>query len=123
MINGVHAIIYSKKADRIRAFFKDVLNLRSADAGGGWLIFALPPAEVAVHPAGSGSHELFLMCDDIKSTVNDLKKKGVKFVGKVADQGWGILATIKLPDGTKLGLYEPRHASPLKRRRARNGRA
>lgn len=113
MINGVHAIVFSPEADKVRAFFRDVLGLPAADAGGGWLIFALPPAELAVHPAdGQGHHELYLMCDDIHATLAQLKDKGVELAREVTDQGWGILAAIRLPDGGELPIYQPRHPSP-----------
>ena len=113
MITGIHAIVFSPDADKVRAFFADVLGLRSADAGGGWLIFALPPAELAVHPAeGTGHHELYLMCDDIQATLAELRGKGVEVARDVSDQGWGLLAAIRLPDGSELAIYEPRHPSP-----------
>ena len=114
MITGVHAILYTRDAEADRAFFADVLGFDSVDAGGGWLIFALPPSEVAVHPdAAGGRHELYLMCDDIKATVEELTAKGAEFAGEVTDAGWGLLTAIQLPGGSELGLYEPRHASPL----------
>jgi predicted enzyme related to lactoylglutathione lyase len=114
VITGVHAIVFSPDAAKVRAFFADVLNLPSADAGGGWLIFALPPAELAVHPADDGSrHELYLMCDDIRGTLAELTGKGVEVARDVSDQGWGLLAAIRLPDGAELGIYQPRHPSPL----------
>jgi predicted enzyme related to lactoylglutathione lyase len=114
VINGVHAIVFSPQAEKVRAFFADVLGLSSADAGGGWLIFALPPAELAVHPAdGDSRHELYLMCDDIQATLAELRDKGVEVARDVTDQGWGLLAAIRLPDGSELPLYEPRHRSPL----------
>jgi predicted enzyme related to lactoylglutathione lyase len=114
MITGVHAIIFSADAEKVRAFFDDVLNLPSADAGGGWLIFALPPAELAVHPADGGTrHELYLMCDDIHATLAELRAKGVQVAREISDQGWGLLAAIRLPDGAELPIYQPRHASPL----------
>jgi hypothetical protein len=113
MITGVHAILYAKKAEATRKFFKDVLGLPSVDSGGGWLIFALPPAELGVHPVmEKESHELFLMCDDLNKTVANLKKKGVKFKARIHDQPWGKLITMKVPGGGEMGLYEPRHASP-----------
>jgi catechol 2,3-dioxygenase-like lactoylglutathione lyase family enzyme len=108
VINGTHAIVFSPEAEKVRAFFDDVLGLRSVDAGGGWLIFALPPAELAVHPADSPSHQLYLMCDDIHATLAELRAKGVA-ADEVSDQGWGLLSAIKLPDGTEFGIYEPRH--------------
>jgi catechol 2,3-dioxygenase-like lactoylglutathione lyase family enzyme len=114
VINGVHAIVFSPEADKVRAFFRDLLGLRAVDAGGGWLIFALPPAEIAVHPADRDSrHELYLMCDDIHATLAELKDKGVEIAREVSDQGWGLLAAIRLPDGAEFPIYEPRHPSPL----------
>jgi catechol 2,3-dioxygenase-like lactoylglutathione lyase family enzyme len=113
VITGIHAIVFSPDADKVRAFFADVLGMPSADAGGGWLIFALPPAELAVHPAeGTGHHELYLMCDDIQATLAELRGKGVEVARDVSDQGWGLLAAIRLPDGSELAIYEPRHPSP-----------
>jgi catechol 2,3-dioxygenase-like lactoylglutathione lyase family enzyme len=113
MITGTHAIIFTKEAEAVRAFLGDVLGLSSVDAGGGWLIFALPPAEVAAHPTdGDGYHELYLMCDDIEATVEELEGKGVEFSGPVTDEGFGLMTAIKLPGGGQLGLYEPRHRSP-----------
>jgi len=114
MITGMHAIVFSPDAAKVRAFFTDVLNLRSVDAGGGWLIFALPPAELAVHPAdGAGHHELYLMCDDIHATLAELQAKGVEVARDVSDQGWGLLAAIRLPDGEEFQIYQPKHPSPL----------
>jgi catechol 2,3-dioxygenase-like lactoylglutathione lyase family enzyme len=110
MINGAHTIIYSSDAEADRAFFRDVLGFDSVDAGGGWLIFALPPAELAAHPAENGGrHELYLMCDDIAATVSELRTKGVEFRGPPSDEGFGLLTSILLPGGGELGLYEPRH--------------
>lgn len=113
MITGVHAIVFSPAAEQVRAFFTDVLELPSVDAGGGWLIFAMPPAELAVHPADGGRHELYLMCDDIHETLAGLRAKGVEVAQEVSDQGWGLLAAIRLPDGTQFQIYQPRHPSPL----------
>ena len=114
MINGVHAVVFSREADQVRAFFADVLGLAAVDAGGGWLIFALPPAELTVHPAdGDGHHELYLMCDDIQATLTELRGKGVEVAREVSDQRWGLMAAIRLPDGSEFGIYEPRHPSPL----------
>ena len=116
MITGMHAIVFSPDAEKVRAFFADVLNLRSVDAGGGWLIFALPPAELAVHPAdGDGHHELYLMCDDIHATLAELRAKGVEVAREVSDQGWGLLAAIRLPDGEEFRSTSPgihRRCSP-----------
>ena len=107
--------MFSPEAEKVRAFFADVVGLSSADAGGGWLIFALPPAELAVHPAdGESHHELYLMCDNIQATLAELKGKGAEVAQDVSDQGWGLLAAIRLPDGSELPIYEPRHPSPLR---------
>jgi len=115
VITGVHAVVFSQEAEKVRAFFRDVLRLSSVDAGAGWLIFAMPPAELAVHPADeSGHHELYLMCDNIDATLAELKGKGVEVAADVSDQGWGLLAAIRLPDGGELAIYEPRHPSPLR---------
>ena len=113
MITGLHAIVFSPEAEKVRAFFADVLRMPSVDAGGGWLIFALPPAELAVHPAdGQSRHELYLMCDDIQATLTELSGKGVEIAQEISDQGWGLLAAIRLPDGSELPIYQPRHPSP-----------
>ena len=115
MISGVHAVVFSREADKVRAFFRDVLGLAAVDAGGGWLIFALPPAELEVHPAdGDGHHELYLMCDDIRATLTELRGKGVEVAREVSDQRWGLVAAIRLPDGSEFPIYEPRHPSPLR---------
>jgi predicted enzyme related to lactoylglutathione lyase len=113
MITGVHGIIFTKDADALRAFFRNVLEFPFVDAGGGWLIFALPPAELAAHPAAeSGPHELYLMCDDAHTTVKELKRKGVEISRPISDEGFGLMTTIELPGGGELGLYEPRHPIP-----------
>jgi catechol 2,3-dioxygenase-like lactoylglutathione lyase family enzyme len=113
VITGAHAIVYTRDADADRAFFRDVLGFPSVDASGGWLIFALPSAELAAHPADAGGrHELYLMCDEIESTVAELQAKGVEFTAPVSDQGFGLLTSLKLPGGGELGLYEPRHPIP-----------
>ena len=114
MITGVHAIVYTQDAEADREFFRDVLGFEGVDAGGGWLIFALPPAELAAHPTeGDGKHELYLMCDNIAATVAELREKGVDFVREVSDEGFGLMTALRLPSGSELGLYEPRHPSPL----------
>ena len=114
MITGMHASVFSSQTDNVRAFFADVLGLPSVDAGGGWLIFALPPAELAVHPAnGESHHELYLMCDDIHATLAELRGKGAEVAREVSDQGWGLLAAIRLPDGSEFPIYQPQHPSPL----------
>ncbi len=113
MITGAHSIVYSADPEGVRAFFRDVLELPSVDAGGGWSIFSLPPAEVAAHPAdGAGRHELYLMCDDIHATVQELRAKGVEFSRPVSEERWGLVTAIVLPGGVELGLYEPRHPIP-----------
>ena len=110
MINGAHVIIYSVNAAADRAFFKDVLQFKYVDAHSGWLIFKLPPAEIAVHPTdGPGKHEFYLMCDDIEKTLADLTARGVTISHPASDQGWGLLATMKLPSGSELSIYQPRH--------------
>lgn len=109
MITGSHVVIYSSDADADRAFFSDVLDYPHVDAGGGWLIFKLPPAEVAVHPTdGARAHELYLMCDDVEATVEHLATKGVA-CSEIADEGWGLVTSIRLPGGGDVGLYQPRH--------------
>jgi hypothetical protein len=113
MITGAHAIVFTEDADALRAFFRDVLEFPSVDAGGGWLIFALPPAELAAHPADEGGrHELYLMCDDVEATVRELERKGVEFTGPIEDEGFGLVTSIRLPGSGQLGLYEPRHPTP-----------
>jgi len=113
VITGTHAIIHSQDADGVRAFFRDVLELPSVDAGHGWLIFALPPAEVAAHPTdGAGRQELYLMCDDIHATVAELRGKGVEFTRQIAEERWGSVTAIALPGGGELGLYQPKHPTP-----------
>jgi catechol 2,3-dioxygenase-like lactoylglutathione lyase family enzyme len=149
VITGAHSIIYTSDPDGVRAFFRDVLELPSVDAGHGWLIFALPPAEVAAHPTDepgtressdptdepgtresahptdepgrresadpaerAGRHALYLMCDDIHATVDELRDKGVEFIRPIAEERWGLVTAIGLPGGAELGLYEPRHPTP-----------
>ena len=110
MINGAHAILFSTDAEATRKALGELLGTRSVDAGGGWLIFALPPAEVAVHPAeAGGTHALYLMCDDVEATVAELAAKGVTVTQPVSDQGWGLLTAVALPGGVEVGLYQPRH--------------
>ena len=109
MITGVHSIVFSTAAEEDRAFFREALGLRSVDVGGGWLVFALPPAELAVHPAGDARHELYLMCDDIHATLDALRAKGVDVSAEITDAGWGLLSSIKLPSGGTLAIYQPRH--------------
>ena len=112
MIIGSHSIIYSTNAEADRAFLRDVLKLTNVDVGRGWLIFGLPPAEVAVHPSEENDvHEFYLMCDDLDAFIAELKKHDVAFE-PVQDQGYGILTKLTLPGGGKLGVYQPRHARP-----------
>jgi catechol 2,3-dioxygenase-like lactoylglutathione lyase family enzyme len=110
MINGAHVILYSSDPDADRAFIRDTLGFPGVDIGGGWVIARLPPAEVAVHPTDDApKHELYVMCDDVEGTLAELEAKGVEIASPVSDEGWGLLASIKLPSGTDLGIYEPRH--------------
>jgi catechol 2,3-dioxygenase-like lactoylglutathione lyase family enzyme len=112
LITGAHTIIFTKNADAVRSFVKDVLEFPSVDAGDGWLI-ALPAAELAVHPADDdGHHELYLMCDDIHATVAELEGKGVELSRPISDERWGLITAIKMPDGGELRLYEPKHPTP-----------
>jgi hypothetical protein len=112
MIRGAHVIIYSKDADADRAFFRDVLRFDSVDAGRGWLIFALPPAEVAIHPSDDNDvHELFLMCDDVHALVAEMKRQNVD-CSPIDEQRWGSITRLTLPGGGKLGIYQPKHPSP-----------
>lgn len=121
MIIGAHVLLYSKDPDADRAFFSDVLRLHSVDAGGGWLIFALPPAEVAVHPAEPDADDhkslradFYLMCDDLAGTTQALEAKKIKCT-EVRKERWGIRTTIKLPSGGEIGLYQPTHPTAFQR--------
>ena len=112
LINGAHSIIYSKDAEADRALLRDVLGLPNVDVGRGWLIFALPPGEVAVHPADDHEkHELYLMTDDVRAFVAEMAARGVT-CSEPSDQGWGVLTQMRLPGGGTLGVYQPRHARP-----------
>lgn len=112
---GAHALLYTSEPEQLRAVFRDVFGWRHVDGGDGWLIFALPPAELGVHPAEGPTyqsgvrHQLTLMCDDIVTTSDDLRRKGVDVVGKPEDEGWGISIMLNLPGGCQVMLYEPRH--------------
>jgi catechol 2,3-dioxygenase-like lactoylglutathione lyase family enzyme len=113
MIFGVHVIVYSNNAEADRTFFRDVLGFKYVDAGHGWLIFALPPGEAAVHPSDeSGSHELYFMCEDLKTEMASLAKKGVK-CSKVEEARWGSITKMGLPGGGNVGLYQPKHPTAL----------
>jgi catechol 2,3-dioxygenase-like lactoylglutathione lyase family enzyme len=118
VIAGVHALLYVDDAEAARAFLRDVLGFRYVDSGEGWLIFALPPAELGIHPGPGwgravGDHELFLMCHDVERTVDELKSKGVEFVSEIEEEQWGRSIRLRIPGGVEMGLYEPKHASPL----------
>lgn len=114
MLIGAHTILFTPDAEADRAFFRDVLKFRSVDAGDGWLIFALPPGELACHPAdGPTRQELYLMCDDVHATVEAMKADGVEFTKEITDEGWGLLTALKTPGGGELGLYQPKHASAI----------
>jgi hypothetical protein len=111
-IIGAHSILYSTKPEADRVFLRDVIGLTHLDVGGGWLIFGLPPSEVAVHPGEENDvHEFYLMCDDVESFVASMEKKRVA-CGPVRNLGWGMLTTLTLPGGGKLGVYQPRHGRP-----------
>ena len=116
MILGVHTIIYADDVEAAGRFLKDTLGLSSVDSGQGWLIFALPPGEVAAHPVDergeTGRHEMCLMCDDVRRTVADLKRKGVAITQPVTDQGWGLLTRLRIPGAGEVGLYQPKHSRP-----------
>jgi len=112
MISGAHVILYTADAEADRAFIRDVLAFPWVDAGAGWLIFKLPPAEVAMHPTeGPAKHEFYLMCDDLEETLADLVAKGVNISRPPSDEGWGTLAAIYLPSGAELFLYQPQHST------------
>jgi predicted enzyme related to lactoylglutathione lyase len=114
VIVGTHTVIFTKDAESVRAFFRDVLGLASVDAGDGWPIFALPPGELAAHPTDQyAHHELYLMCDDIHATMEELQRKGARFTRAITDAGWGLITALELPGGGELALYEPRHPSPV----------
>jgi len=118
MITAAHVIAFADDADAARSFFRDVLELPAVDAGDGWLIFAMPPTELAIHPGGGwgegeGGHRLFLVCDKIESTVDELKAKGVECSDEIADEGWGLLTTFTVPGHGEVGLYQPAHPSPI----------
>jgi len=110
VINGSHVVLFSRDPEADRAFFAEVLEQPHVDAGGGWLIFKLPAAELAVHPSdGPAGHELYFMCDDVDATMRDLRAKGVEFTQDVSEERWGRLTRFRLPGGGDVGIYEPRH--------------
>jgi catechol 2,3-dioxygenase-like lactoylglutathione lyase family enzyme len=113
VISGAHVILYSRDAEADRAFFRDVLGFPSVDAGRGWLIFALPPAEAAFHPSDqNGHHELYFLCDDVKAEIAALAKKNVK-CSEVHEERWGSVTKVGLPGGGEVGLYQPKHPTAL----------
>ena len=109
MINGSHVVLFSADPEADRAFFADVLGHPHVDAGGGWLIFRLPPAELAIHPAETPGHELYFMCDELDATIRDLRTRGVEFTQDVTEERWGRVTRFRLPSGSEIGMYEPRH--------------
>jgi catechol 2,3-dioxygenase-like lactoylglutathione lyase family enzyme len=118
MISGAHTLLYAEDAEAARAFFRDVLRFEHVDSGDGWLIFALPPGELGVHPVErpqheSGRQELYFMCHDITRTREELEQKGVEFTEPVSDEGFGLLTRFKVPGAGEAWLYEPKHSSPL----------
>jgi catechol 2,3-dioxygenase-like lactoylglutathione lyase family enzyme len=118
VIAGVHALLYADDAEAARAFLRDVLGLDSVPAHEGWLIFALPPAELGVHPTQGndrrpGEHQLWLMCHDIHRTAADLEARGVELASPISDEGFGLITSIAVPGAGEIGLYQPKHASPL----------
>ena len=112
-VTGAHVILYSPESDALRSVLSDTFGWRHVDAGGGWLIFAMPPAEVAVHAADKPSHELTLMCDDLEATMAELREKGVEFKGEPHEERWGLVTTMELPGGVEMLLYEPRHPTAI----------
>jgi catechol 2,3-dioxygenase-like lactoylglutathione lyase family enzyme len=112
VIIGAHVILFTEAVEATRDFLRDALHLRAVDAGGGWLIFALPPAEVAVHPAEQSSHELYLMCDDLAATMIDLTTAGATFEA-IHEERWGRVATMTMPGGAQMAIYQPSHPSPI----------
>ena len=113
MISGAHVVVYSKNAEADRAFFRDILGFKSVDAGHGWLIFALPPTEAAFHPSEvDGVHELYFMCDELKTEMASLAKKGVT-CSKVEEARWGSITKMRLPSGGNVGLYQPKHPTAI----------
>jgi catechol 2,3-dioxygenase-like lactoylglutathione lyase family enzyme len=118
MISGAHVIVYSRDAEADREFFRNVLRLRSVDAGGGWLLFATPSAEIAFHPGKNDSHELYLMTTDVRATMDALAERGIG-CDAVQEERWGIRTAIRLPGGGRLGLYEPKHPTAARLSRPR----
>lgn len=120
-ITGVHAIFWTNDAEALRTFFRDVLEFPCVDAGGGWLVFGLPPSEAAMHPSDrvfppdeGGRAQIYLMSDDLEATVRELEAKGVEISRPIADEGFGMTCAIRLPDGQDMGIYQPRHPTALR---------
>lgn len=112
-VTGFHALIYTAEPEAVRAIFRDVFDWNYVNAGDDWLIFALPPAELAVHPAEQAKHEVCLMCDDLEATITELRARGIEFGGEPQDEGFGITVTMRLPGGAQMLLYEPRHPTAI----------
>jgi predicted enzyme related to lactoylglutathione lyase len=113
-VSGVHGLIYTSEPEAVRAIFRDVFGWEHVDAGEGWLIFKLPPAELGIHPEKSGwTHQLALICDDLEATTAELRAKGIEFRDDLSDEGYGITVTMVLPGDVEIELYEPRHPTPL----------
>jgi hypothetical protein len=112
-VTGVHGLVYTSEPEQVRAIFRDVFGWEHVDAGDGWLIFALPPAELGVHPGDSSRHELSLMCDDLAATMAELRGKGIEFEGEPSAQGYGLSVTMLLPGGLELQLYQPHHPTAI----------
>jgi catechol 2,3-dioxygenase-like lactoylglutathione lyase family enzyme len=118
-VTGMHALLYTSEPEALRDVFRDVFGFQHVDAGGGWLIFKLPPAELGIHPAEGPTydsgvrHQLSLMCDDIAATIEELRSNGVEVRGEPDDQGWGITTTLVLPGGVEMMLYQPRHDTAI----------
>ena len=114
MITGAHVILFTPEAEALRGVFRDALEWEHVDAGDGWLIFALPPSELAIHPSdGDTSHALYFLCDDVEKTAEELRARGLEVRGEPEDRGWGIATTLVLPGDVKVTLYEPKHPRPV----------
>jgi catechol 2,3-dioxygenase-like lactoylglutathione lyase family enzyme len=109
MIKGVHAMFYTPQADELRAFFRDKLEMKYIDAGGGWLIFNPPAAEIGCHPGDTIKHDISLYCDDIQTTVADLRAKGVEFTNEIEDHGYGFSTNILAPGGLEIQLFQAKY--------------
>jgi catechol 2,3-dioxygenase-like lactoylglutathione lyase family enzyme len=112
-VTGFHALVYTSEPDAVRAIFRDVFGFHHVDAGDGWLIFRLPPAELGIHPAERPKHEISVMCDDLEATMAELRARGIEFAGEPQDEGYGITAMMRLPGGAEMQLYEPRHPTAI----------